>query len=1261
MEEAVVGAIVGATIQVVLQNLLTLTQEQMSLVRDFKKDLEKLKNSFLMVEDFLCDAEMQQVTDRAVKRWLRNLEDVAFDADNVLDEINYQVLANKNKMKKKVHCFLSYSNNPIAQRCRLSRKIRDINKKLELINQEANGFGLHMRLAGPRAPAGYGSSDASARMETDSFTVDPIILGRENDVLRIVEMLTSSPAEQVFCVVPIVGMGGLGKTTLARLVFGDQHIITHFETRVWVHVPKHFDVVILLKNILTSLTAENVEHGNREALLKKLQNDLGPKRYLLVLDDVWNEEREKWDDFINSLLGITSAIGNGIVVTTRSKEVASIVKTLPIQELESLSEDNCWSIIKAKAFRARDIPSEFETMGKNIGKRCQGLPLAAKVVGGLLCGKSKDEWLSVEKNWLSNFGNGNTISKILKLSFDNLSPPSLKKCFAYCSIFPKGFHIIKEQLIELWMAEGFLQTDQTSDMETMGSKFFYILLQNSLLQVVERDGYDNVTYYNMHDLVHDLACSVLGENDNVIGDITRSRYIGYKSSEDESCSIKKEQERYLRTLFFNGKVSDIGFSHFKCLHTLTLVGEDIDELPTSIRELIHLRYLDTTETSIRYLPDSVGELYHLQTLRAENERLSYLVKLPNSFKYLISLRHLHIPYNTELPPEIGRLTSLQTLPYFKVGHGKGCGIAELGSLKNLKGKLEIHNLQMVHDKDEAKSAYLIRKTNIHKLKLVWDSSREDEANDHENVLEGLQPHPNLKSLGIHGFKGRSLPLWSLKMAVQDDLQGCWIGLDNLMDIRLENCSECEEIPMLGQLPHLKSLYLCSLSNVKSIGSSFYGNIDKCSKSSSSNNIEVCKKDTIVVFRALESLELCDMSNLIEWAEVELPPSEGETQLREVVVFPRLEYLKIETCRQLMSAPSHFPCLKELHIIWMDSVLPLANICGMKLTSLTYLRIRELNGLRCLPDELFSNNHNLVKLHISDCSNLMHLVPCFRGGGVSLRELWIRYCWNFRELPDDIHSLNSLEKMFIYGCPNLKSIPFNPSGGQSQGGFASLRELNICYCEGLTNLPVEMVEFCAPTLECLTLSELSKIMNLGMVIGCLQIMPSLTSLTISVVPKFTTSSIGSLRSLQDLKMGYWSDSRDYVSFKETVDAILQASHLSLRRLTLYGMEHWDFLPNQLQHLTALSDLLLNGFGIETLPEWFGNLSSLQSLSLRQCKKLRHLPSKEAMQRLTKLTYLNITLCPLLRERCNIEQEQNANDSEWPKISHIPDIVVDGHPI
>ncbi|EYU17622.1 hypothetical protein MIMGU_mgv1a021856mg, partial [Erythranthe guttata] len=632
--------VLGAAVQVLLQNLISVSVEQISLVTDFDKHLKRLNDCVSTIHSFLNDAEKKQVTDETVKRWLRKLEGVAFDADNLLDELNYQHLS------KKLH--------------------------------------------------------------TDEYK--------------------------------------------------------------------------MRKKILTSLVGTNAELGNKQAVLEELQKHLGTVRFLIVLDDVWNENQE-----------ICSSAGNGIIVTTRREHVASLVTTLPIHQLSSFSDDECWSIIKAKAIIGEGtIPSEFETIGVQIAKRCRGLPLAAKVVGGLLRGKSIDGWLSIEKNWLSDFGDENLVSNILKLSFDHLTPPPLvllptilKKCFAYCSIFPKGFNLEREKLVELWMAGGFLEG---TNMEIVGNNFFNILLQNSLLlQVVGRnDYYGNIMFYNMHDLVHDLASSILNSSEQV-------RYIGLQSSTSgESRAILNEQAISLRSLLSNDKICVCMFSEFKSLHVLILMGNCVEEFPSSIGVLIHLRCLDISGIRIEYLPDSITELYHLQTFRACHA----LKKLPNTLEHLMSLRHLHVP-QIELPLGIGRLTSLRTLQYFGVSNENGCGIDELGSLKNLQGELQIYNLE---------------KPNIVKLNLEWSIENRKGEKGNESVLEGLEPHPNLKGLYIWGFGGRRLPPWCSTIS----------GLNNLMEITLEDCTDCEQVPMLGHLPNLKNLYLINLENVKSIGSSFYG-------------------------------------------------------------------------------------------------------------------------------------------------------------------------------------------------------------------------------------------------------------------------------------------------------------------------------------------------------------------------------------------------------------------------------------------------------
>ncbi|XP_047955341.1 putative disease resistance protein RGA3 isoform X2 [Salvia hispanica] len=505
----------SAAVEVLVQNLINLFKEEYSLLRGLDKDAHQLQRTLETIQAYLKDAEKKSITQEAVKIWLRELEAVAFDADNVLDELSYHLLHIKvKKMKtpedkdKVLSCFSPI--NGIFRRRSLAHTIKQINANFECMNKRATNLGIQSMVL--NAPAAI----THTSIQTDSVSLDPIFIGRDDDVPKLVHMLTQIQDDRIFSMVALVGMGGMGKTTLTRKVFNHESLKTRFGSLIWVHVSQTFDPISLFKKILSSLASDIGDGGgNRERILKKLQEVLKSKIYLLVLDDVWNEDVPMWEDFINSMSGITSTMRNGILITTRSEKVASTVNPFHIHQLNGLSDEESWSIIKVKTFGEKgEVPSRFEMIGRKIAKRCNGLPLAANVVGGVLRGKSEEKWRIINEKWLSDAEGRESISKILKVSFDHLSSSSLKKCFTFCSVFPKGWEIEKHELIELWMAEGFLQPDQRDNMESVGNMFFNDLLQNSLLQVANKDEYRNVSKCVMHDLVHDLASSVLSNNED---------------------------------------------------------------------------------------------------------------------------------------------------------------------------------------------------------------------------------------------------------------------------------------------------------------------------------------------------------------------------------------------------------------------------------------------------------------------------------------------------------------------------------------------------------------------------------------------------------------------------------------------------------------------------------------------------------------------------------------------------------------------------
>ncbi|KAK4724905.1 hypothetical protein R3W88_027684 [Solanum pinnatisectum] len=672
--------VIGATVQIVLEKLLSLTIEEVRSLRNCKKNLRMLTKYVSIIQAFIHDAERRQVNDKAVEEWLKMLERVAEDAKNVFDEFRYeslkaQVMNNRTKLMEKVNNFCSHT----AFKYKMSRKIKSINEDLRDINQLANNLGLQSLMVPSRQMLPI--------QETDSIVVASDVIGRDKDAAEIKEKILNMRKEVVLCTIPIVGMGGLGKTTLAKRIFNDQHIKQQFKKRVWLCLPEMVETKSFLELILKSLTERKVEVQSRDIIVKTLQDALGEKKYLLVLDDLWRVDSTSWHEFMDTLRGINASRGNCILVTTRIKQVASTV-AVDLHMLGKLTDYHCWSIFKQRVFVDGEVPEEILSMENKIVEMCQGLPLAAIVLGGLLFNKDKHDWQAILDGNPQVAGEDdlreNSIKKILKLSYDYLPSPHLKKCFGYFAMFPKDFEFEKDQLIQLWMAEGFLSPCQeTTVMEDVRSKFFQLLLQYSLLQDVKLDELNNITHCKMHDLVHDLA-----------GDILKSklfdqksagwRYFGWDSPTDQIDKINEPGR--LSTLFWKRNISEDMLLSFQFLRVLNLSRSGIEELSASIGKLIYLRYLDVSYTKIKALPNSICKLYNLQTFRVND--CYFLRELPEEMANMISLRHIYCNHryrsNMQTPLNMGQLTSLQTLRFFYVGSEKGRRIEELGRLKTLE-------------------------------------------------------------------------------------------------------------------------------------------------------------------------------------------------------------------------------------------------------------------------------------------------------------------------------------------------------------------------------------------------------------------------------------------------------------------------------------------------------------------------------------------------------------------------------------------------
>ncbi|KAI8560892.1 hypothetical protein RHMOL_Rhmol04G0291400 [Rhododendron molle] len=1214
--------------QALLNGLTSLVTDQIKLAWGFKEDLRKLQRRLKIVQALLLDADHKgQKPSEALKEWLKNLKSVTWHAENVLGEFAYEALRRElevgNRMKYKVRNFFSLSN-PLAFRIKMADRVKDINLLLDEICKEARDIGLS-----PADQLIRASVPPMAISQTTPF-VDKPCVGRDGDVAVVRDMLLGS--KDNLSVIAIVGMPGLGKTTLAQLVYKDKKVVEYFgDNKMWICVSDDFKIERLLNEMVQSLFGEKSEIPNIEGIVRKLGEKLKEKKYLLVLDDVWNTNPQIWDQLISSLKGTEGSNGSKIIVTTRSMDVVyamRVPQSLTHQLLE-LSHDDSWTLFRKNAF-ASGGPIETKPLvviGRKMVEKCKGVPLAIKSLGGLLYDKkSPTEWESIEESeiWRSLEGEGQ-ILPALRLSFHHLPSPSLKQCFAYCSIFPKDQLIFKDNLIQLWAALGYLQclSEGNLEMEDIGNNYFNILLRNSLFQDVVLDENNDTIACKMHDLVHDLALDVsegscLTLKTSEVKDHPEVQHLSLCLKEEGRLEVSDENIGKLRTLFVTGNLPE-NTEDIKSVRALSIVNYGLEELSSSICKFIHLKYLDLSEcTYLKGLPNSITQLYNLETLRLPRSS-RILEEVKSEIHKLVSLRHLCVEetlFNTKMiPPMIGHLTSLQTLPFFSVSKDQGHKIEELGSLSKLRGRLILYNLQYVKDQEEANRANMSGKTKITELRFHWARNYSNSNINYNDVLEGLKPHKNLRFLMVNYFGGQRLASW---MRSRDDQL-----LQNLVKIKLICCKFCEDIPILGHLPHLAVVEMVRLDNVEIIGPDFYG-LDERTGAGRSSTVAA---SATVVFPALRKLTIRGMQKLKEWSDVSSLPSATMSMME---FFPRLEELYISKCPNLITIPCHLLRIQEIHIVSDDE---LSRSDFYKMVYKPYL---------------------IIKVH-GDAENLGTLIEnLLERSSKFLRHLVIAEFKELCYLPKQLLNLASLELLTIERCPNLMFIG-EETVVEFNSCLTSLQELSIRWCSKLRCLRKALLQ---PTLVRLQITGFSNLTEASP-----DELRNLTSLQDLVLTNCNSRLERSweeghfcLTSLRTLEIGSFSEELDYFPWPEVEMANAQNPQhypfMFLESLKLRGWPKLKCLPDELRHLSSLRTLQIFGFhGLEALPEWLGNFSSLESLKLWFCSNLTRLPSLENFQLLKNLQYLEIHWCPLLMKRCK------EGGEEWHKIAHIPRLSID----
>ncbi|KAL0907621.1 hypothetical protein M5K25_022040 [Dendrobium thyrsiflorum] len=948
------------------------------------ENLRRLLSMLRRIKAMLHDAEEREISEEVTKLWLRELREVAYDVEDVLDQYDYQVVktqvegmtavAEADPSKKlKIVDADDYLNGyqvslpssisiKILTSCDMSMRIFEIIKKFDEITNDREALHLSEEDA-PKRPF---SDDAMKMPPSSSLVYESDVLGREEEKRKIIQLLMSH-SEKENIVIPIVGMGGVGKTTLAQLIYNDPVVCQNFFPKVWVCVSEEFDVLRVTKEIVTSIMGSSIHNDNNnlndlQCILKKALSD---KKFLLILDDVWNERLDMWEVLRAPFFGI--GMGN-IIVTTRSMSVACIMQTVSPLKLKCLNKEMSWLLFQRHAFCGWELDQQgnFEQHGMIITKKCSGLPLALKVIGIFLRYEVDEKiWNVVSNNNLWEFEDTkNFILPALRISYNHL-PSYLKPCFLYASLFPKNYHFKKVELTRMWIAQGFIQLTQRERLlEDIAFEFFEDLVRRSFFQWSKY-----VKGFTLHDMVHDLAQSITTneifsslEFDTMKNIPKDAKHIFIQRRKINQIILRGA----IRTLYIEpnifSKESLFHLSYLRVLRFHAPIFECNLQFVDLIGSMHQLRYLSIHAQMIQMTDNSLGSLYKLQILILISSRINMI---PPAFEQLINLRHLAIQsMNKELVPKSyfgsKNLLTLNFSPIFDFYHitnefvaseyhlrkdGQYSSIRWLKYLMNLHGSLDICGLENVVDFEDAKNANLQSKPYIESLKLVWANTKYDEcARNDEDVFEGLQPHTNLKKLSIVGYSGSSFPSWFGNPYIS-----------NLTEIRLTSFKikdECKFLP-LSKLPSLTSLTIEKNKEIRRMGQDFW-----C-YNAPSNGHENYSIEAHMDFHSSENLT---NKSFLEWKEHQIVKSEN---------FSSLKYLHIFYCNKLQHISTLPLSLEEFSVDHCEKLEYIA----LPYSSGHLSRLQKVDIYLCHNLQLVINLNNLLgTLKVLKLANCYLLKP-----------------------------------------------------------------------------------------------------------------------------------------------------------------------------------------------------------------------------------------------------------------------------------------------
>ncbi|XP_078158469.1 putative disease resistance RPP13-like protein 1 [Carex rostrata] len=1198
--------------------------------------LVTLETTLLPKLRILTDAAQQSPHRPFLDKWLQKLKSAFYEAEHMLGLVEYR------RLEKEVNSLFPSTSKYFLKKlkrkfsCEKKNLIKSL-ENLEKIVNEAMEFVPLLNL-----PRDIDNTSTWTSVQTISAPGSKVI-GREKDRNYIVNLLRAdfpessnndkSNNDKCYSVIGIWGMGGLGKTTLAQYVCDYEKEVKYFDRVMWAHVSQKFSVDAILRMIWESAFMEACpKFDSLEGLQSALQEKLRGEMYFLVLDDVWCDkgvsEQELEQLFVPLRVGKR---GSKILVTTRIEAAAKALGAINPIPLRELDDEQFLSLFISNAIGDAQISDirmkgRLISIGKDIAAKLRRSPLAAKTMAAQLRRTLDPEfWLSMLNRSLIN----DTIGALF-LSYQHLPPP-LQRCFAFCSLFPKGHQFGHDHLVNLWIAEGFIETkDSNEHMKDIGNRYILELISSSFFQDY-KPGY----YFTMHDLIHDLAQHV-----------SEGEYIRIE------CREKKEIPAHTRHIYVEN----------------CMLGEYMEKICKlkDLRTIIACRswcsYFSLKEGDFHALFTKLKKLYvvEIEGILLDVKRVSkFVVQLRNlrylNFKYYnLDAHYVSLCYQlrflsteSENPiPNVGRLISLHDLTGYCVRMQRGFELKQLEHLKDLYGSLSIYGLNNVKSKEEAYRAKLSHKKGIRKLLFQWDYRSGDIPRDNDvEILDGLCPPPQIKELVIQRYSGKRFPTWILE---NND------NVIHLQHLELSHCDGIEALHRINELSDLLSLSICFLprfktwvplplsltqleiSNCLPIAFAVKEDLDMIMSTKGT------RISQIVTFKEMMNDFIEDsISNFLsvvlsidyQFNEVMEMMKYGDDIKEETLSTISKDLNKclekrldlICQLKDVYGEPFLPPALERLSIKLCFITDKILAVSLQGLTSLTHLRLEHIITITCISKEILSSLTNLLNLkihgcllltsiggldthstletlHISLCPNLMTFETSLVVASCTLKYVQLRGCM----LPDDmLQGLISLEKIFIWDIPTMVNSPI--------GHFKALRSLELRNCPNLVALR--------------GLNELTNLEHLELVYGCDKLK--------------CFSHTDKLSQLKELRINRFSLLEQLIS---------RDGFTSLVSLELYGAQQEYFSREECDgvfcYLNSLTDIIFTNCKMHSLPNLMC-LHSLIYLEIYGCENLRYFSD------------VSPSIQGIYIQSCNekfVWSCKDPNHPNWHKISHIPDKII-----